>query len=194
MRTASVIINLLIFSTTAALVVQCFRREGRWDPARGRAAFRYFTVLSNALCALAALAMAVCQIRGRVSPAVLMFKYLGTASLSVTLATVLAFLGPTMGYRELLSGGNLYLHLLGPLLAIASFCFLEKDDMAFSSALAGLIPVALYGALYLYRVVFAPEGRRWDDFYGFNRGGRWPLAFAAMLAGTFGLCLLLWAL
>ena len=53
MRTASVIINLLIFSTTAALVVQCFRREGRWDPARGRAAFRYFTVLSNALCALA---------------------------------------------------------------------------------------------------------------------------------------------
>ena len=29
---------------------------------------------------------------------------------------------------------------------------------------------------------------------GFNRGGKWPLAFAAMLAGTFLICLGIMAL
>ena len=36
--------------------------------------------------------------------------------------------------------------------------------------------------LYINRVLFAPEGRRWEDFYGFNKGGKWPLSLAAMLA------------
>ena len=46
----------------------------------------------------------------------------------------------------------------------------------------------LYGLLYLNKVVSRKE---WDDFYGFNRDGKWPLSFAAMLIGTALLCLLL---
>ena len=32
------------------------------------------------------------------------------------------------------------------------------------------------------------------DFYGFNRGGRWPVAFAAMIGGAAAACVLLWVM
>ena len=66
--------------------------------------------------------------------------------------------------------------------------------MGLGTALPGLLPVALYGALYLYRVILAPADRRWEDFYGFNRGGKWPLSMGAMLLGSFLVCLGLMAL
>lgn len=193
MRIASIIVNIAIFAVTLALLIRCFYKEGRWQFRRGLKAFRFFTVLSNAFCALTALAMAVGQLGGAVSPAVLTLKYLGTVSVTVTLLTVFVFLGPTQGgYGELLRGGNLYMHLIGPLLAIASFCFLEKRQMTTAAALSGLLPVAVYGLVYLYKVIYAPEEKRWEDFYGFNRGGKWPVAFGAMIAGTAVVCLLLW--
>ena len=98
----------------------------------------------------------------------------------------------TQGYGELLRGRNLYMHLLGPVLAILSFCLWEKRPMSFAMALTGMIPVILYGALYLYKVIYAPEEERWEDFYGFNRGGKWPVAFAMMTAGTLVVCVVLW--
>ena len=105
------------------------------------------------------------------------------------------FLGPTQGgYGPLLSGDNLYMHLIGPLLAIVSFCFLEKRELTFPLALLGMIPVLLYGTVYLYKVVYAPQERRWEDFYGFNRDGRWPIAFSAMQLGTLAVCVALWLL
>lgn len=188
MRTASVIINGIIFLATAVLTVRSFYKDGQWQFRRGLKAFRFFTVLSNCFCALTALLVIVAP--GETS---LFLKYLGTASVTVTLLTVFLFLAPTQGgLGSLLAGENLYMHLIGPVLAIVSYCFLEKKDLSFATALAGVIPVALYGVLYCYKVVYAPEEKRWEDFYGFNRGGKWPVAFAAMLAGTVGVCVLLW--
>ena len=66
--------------------------------------------------------------------------------------------------------------------------------MSFSQSLWGLLPVVLYGPLYLYRILYAPEGKRWEDFYGFNKSGKWPISFAAMLAGTFLICMGIMAL
>lgn len=193
MRTASIIINAVIFLTTLIIVILYFRKDGAWQFSGGLKAFRYFTVLSNAFCAIAALAMALSQITGTVSRSVVMAKYLGTVSVTVTLLTVFLFLGPSQGgYRDLLHGDNLYMHLIGPVLAILSFCLLEKQRMPFGKALTGLLPVLLYGMVYLYKVVFAPEDRRWEDFYGFNKGGKWPMAYAAMIGGTLVICILLW--
>ena len=106
--------------------------------------------------------------------------------------TVLLFLGPTMGgYRKLLSKENLYLHLIGPLLAIISFCFCERGRMGIRTSLWGLAPVIAYGLLYLYKIRYAPEDRRWEDFYGFNRNGNLPVSFAAMVVGTVVICMIL---
>ena len=183
--------NALIFLITLLATLRFFRKDGTWAFRHGKAAFRYFTFLSNLLCALAALLM--CLAPGQTW--VWLLKYVGTVAVTVTMLTVFVFLAPALGsLRELLKGSDLFMHLITPLLALLSFCLLEKRGLSFRAALLGLIPVAAYGALYFYKVIVAPEERRWDDFYGFNRGGKWPLSVVAMLGACFALCMALMAL
>ena len=191
----SILANAAICAVTFWILIRAFRKDGRWSLSKGLPTFRYFTALSNALCALASLGVCVAQCAGGLPFAVWLWKYIGTAAVTVTLLTVLLFLGPSMGgYKPLLSGASLFLHLICPLLAIASFSFLEKRQMSFALAMTGMLPVVLYGAVYWYRVIAAPEGERWPDFYGFNKGGRWPVTFTGMMIGGFLVCVLLWVL
>ena len=190
-----VILNLAVYAVTVALVARCFRKDGKWAPGEARKAFRFFTVQSNTLCAVTCLLTAACRYAGFLPEWVWILKYAGTAAVAVTMLTVLLFLRPAAGpdwYDMLLKGpGNLFMHLLTPILALFTFCVLEKRGMTFPQCLFGLLPVALYGPLYLYKIIYAPEEKRWDDFYGFNKEGKWPASFAGMLAGTFLLCLAL---
>lgn len=193
MRIASIIINAVIFVATFAIIISHFRKDGAWDLSRGLKQFRYFTVLSNAFCAIAALMMAASQINGDVPRPVFLLKYMGTVSVTLTFMTVILFLGPTQGgYMKWLSGDFFYVHLVGPLLAMLSFCLLEKQRMTLGTAMTGLVPMLLYGAMYVYRVLLAPEDRRWEDFYGFNRDGKWPIACVAMVAGASLICVVFW--
>lgn len=182
----SAIINAVIFAVTLALTVLTFYRKGTWSAGHARKAFRFFTVQSNVFCGAAALLM--CLFPGQGWSWTL--KYVATAAVSVTMLTVFLFLGPTQGgYAALLRGSDFFMHLTTPLLAIVSFCVYERRGMDFGTALLGMLPVALYGVWYCYKVVFAPEEKRWNDFYGFNRDGKWPIAFAAMLLGAFAVCM-----
>ena len=115
-------------------------------------------------------------------------KVMGTAAVTVTMLTVLIFLGRIYGYKPLLSGSDLFMHLITPLLAIISLCVFERRGISFLASFIGVIPVALYAPLYLYNVVYAPEEKRWEDFYGFNRDGKWPVAYALMVAGVAVIC------
>jgi hypothetical protein len=186
------VINLIIFVSTLCVDIGYFRKDGQWDVKKGLSSFRFFTTLSNALSAIASLLMMICELGGSVPFPVWLLKYLGTAAVTVTLLTVFFFLGPTMegGYKALLlPANNLYVHLIGPLLAIISFCFFEKGEMSFGLSLTGILPVLAYGCLYLYKIMYEKEDKRWEDFYGFNRGGKWKISFAAMMAGTFLVCM-----
>ena len=182
----SVAVNVLL----AALVV--FASLGHAKKAPLKVVLRFFTALSNLLCALAALVVAVCRLGGELPYWAGVLKYAGTAAVTVTMLTVLFFLGPTIGYKKLLTGPDLWLHLVCPLLAIVSLLLWDKPDMPFGAVIFGTLPVVLYGAMYVYRVLYAPEARRWKDFYGFNRGGKWPISLAAMLVGAFLVSVVLW--
>lgn len=185
------ICNALIFLITILASLHFFHKDGTWAFRHGKKVFRFFTFLSNLLCALAALLM--CLAPGQ--RWVWLLKYVGTAAVTVTMLTVFVFLAPAMGsLRDLLKGSDLYMHLVTPLLALFSFCVLEKRGLGFRPALLGLIPVVAYGLVYFYQVIVAPEDRRWEDFYGFNKGGKWPLSVAAMLGGCFAVCMALMAL
>ena len=185
------LLNGTIVLITLAITLRFSREKGRWKPERLKGAFRFFTVQSNVLCALAALLMCVAPGAGWVW----LLKYVGTAAVTVTMLTVFLFLGPSLGgYRDLLRGADFFMHLVTPLLALISFCVLERRGLCFGAAMTGLIPVALYGSLYAYKILYAPPERAWEDFYGFNKNGKWYISLAAMLLGTFLICLGLWAL
>ena len=194
-----VILNLLIFLVTAVLLIRYGRKDGRWMPGRLKTAFRFFTCQSNALCAAASLLTVAAALSGEVPEWIWMMKYAGTAAVTVTMLTVFLFLAPSVGkdwMKVLLTGSaaDLFMHLLTPLAALYSFCVQEKRGITFLQALAGMLPVFLYGILYLYKIVYASPEKRWEDFYGFNRQGKWKISYSAMLAGTFLICMALMAL
>ena len=174
-------INGFVFAITAYLTIRLFKKEGVWSWKNGTWAFRYFTVLSNVFCAITCLLMFVSGGAGWAWT----LKYIGTAAVTVTLLTVFVFLGPTMGYASLLGGWDIFWHLINPVLAILSFVIWERRGMRFGFALLGMLPVILYGVVYLYQVVVIPEEKGWEDFYGFNKGGHWKVSFTAMVLGTF---------
>ena len=197
MMTADWFLNILIALITLIIVVSFFRKEGQWVPERGKFALRFFTTLSNMLCAAASLLTALAINAGGIPEWIWMLKYIGTAAVTVTMLTVLFFLAPTFGkgaLKVLLSGTDLFMHLITPLLALVSFCVFEKRGMTFCQSLWGMLPVVLYGPVYLYKILFALPEKRWDDFYGFNKQGKWPIAFAGMVLGTFLICMGIMAL
>ena len=184
----SIIFNSVIVISVCGAVAALVK----YNPVR--AVLRYFTVLSNILCASGALLMVISRLNGTVPQAVLYLKYSGTCAVAVTLLTVLFFLGPVMGYKMLLTGPDFWLHLFCPVLSIVSLLFRDKVAMGFPFVFLGVLPVALYAVLYVYKVLILPEEEGWEDFYGFNRGGRWPVSLAAMLAGSFLVSWVLWML
>ena len=197
MMTADWFLNILIALITLIIVVSFFRKEGQWVPERGKFALRFFTTLSNILCAAACLLMALAINAGGIPEWIWMLKYIGTAAVTVTMLTVLFFLAPSFGkgaLKVLLSGTDLFMHLITPLLALVSFCVFEKRGMTFCQSLWGMLPVVLYGPVYLYKILFALPEKRWDDFYGFNKQGKWPVAFTGMVIGTFLICMGIMAL
>ena len=66
--------------------------------------------------------------------------------------------------------------------------------MTFTQSLTGLLPVFLYGLLYIRKIIYAPAEKRWEDFYGFNKGGKMAVSSIVMLAGTFLVCMALMAI
>lgn len=186
----SLILNILNAVFVACCIVWGVRKADPWTRL-----FRYFTTLSNVLSMIASVIVVVCLLCGDLPFWALLLKYAGTAAVTVTMFTVLLFLGPVShDWKGLLTRAELFLHLICPLLAIVSFLAFEKTAMPAWTIAVGAAPVPVYGALYLYKVLHAPEDKRWDDFYGFNRGGKWLLSLGLMLLGGALIALALWVI
>ncbi len=166
----------------------------------GVRSLRYFTVLSNFLCGIAALIHFVFLALRKTAPSwVLRLSYAGTAAVGVTMMVVLLFLGPLYGYLAMLKGANLWFHLLIPLLAILDHILLEPGERpAFRDTFLCLIPPALYGAAYAVNIAVNGIGE-WpntNDWYLFFYWGV-PVGiviYAAILLLAWGIALTLRAL
>lgn len=198
-NTVSLFLNALNFALVLISILWFFSGAGSTGGGNmrtgGTGCFRFFTNDSNILCALVSLAMIPFNIRSirtgkpSIPRSMTILKYIGTAAVTLTMAVVVVFLGPTQGYGKMYSDVCLELHLICPLLAIISFCFFERtNSLTRRDALFALLPTFLYGTTYLILVVFAGK---WPDFYGFNIGGYWPVAYIALHLFTFLLALLL---
>ncbi|MBO4678005.1 MAG: Pr6Pr family membrane protein [Oscillospiraceae bacterium] len=159
----------------------------------GVRSLRYFTVLSNFLCGIAAL-IHFCFLAVRKSAPrwVLRLSYMGAAAVGVTLMVIMLFLGPLYGYREMLKGANLWFHLLIPLLAILDHILLEPGERpSFRDTFLCLIPVVLYGAGYVANLLINGVGE-WPDTNDWYLFTIWGTPVAACIA--MGILLLAWGI
>lgn len=201
----SVAANTIVFVVTIGIVVGYFTNKNEEGHAVGTRSLRYYTTLSNVFSALVCGAFLFVELKNCTLCGVpfphwlIVLKYISTATVTCTMLTVLFFLGPTQGYGVMLGGTSLFTHLIGPLLAILSFMLLEDfDSISIKEAALGLIPTIIYSAVYLSQVIIFQEKDRegkvikgWEDFYGFNRGGRWYVSLVVMNVLFFGLLLVL---
>lgn len=184
------ICNAMILILTTILVIQSVMNGARDKEITAGHTFRYFTTDSNILCAISALLVLPYNLRAMETGAALelpmwltLVKYTGCVVVMVTFLTVMLFLGPTKGYKEMLSDSSLYMHLVGPLLALFSFCLWEgKTALLPVQALVPVILVLIYGIVYFSLVIVS---KKWEDFYGFNRDGKWWISVLGMLVAAF---------
>jgi len=146
------------------------------------------------LLGVASLVYAVCLARfmrtgARVPHWAYLLKFAGTVATTVTLMTVLLFLGPTLGYPLMFVGGNLWLHLIIPVAGIVEFVFFDVQySLSFKETLVGVVPTLLYGIFYCGNILIngVGQGRTSNDWYGFAMWGVqfMPVVLAVMLLAT----------
>lgn len=199
--TAALIMDLVNSIAVILCVIRSLLRARKENPSPDkRSTFCFFTTDSNLLCAASCMAAVPSLIRGLREGTILLphwlvlFRYAGTVAVTVTFLTVMFFLGPTQGYRKLLSGHGFWLHLACPLLGILSLVLFEKTSpVRLAETLWGFLPTFLYSIVYLYNVILR-KPPRWQDFYGYNRNGKWYLSIIGMYVGTMVLCFALMVL
>jgi hypothetical protein len=177
----SLILNFIIiaFGIIGTYMMFTFKGEGSGLTASGIQNFKFFTVLSNELCALIAIAYVVFYFMKKSFPVVL--KLMAAAAVGLTFIVIAAFLAPMYPDLNLYEGGNLWFHLILPLTAMGEFIILEVPDgkipfrYTFYSAAFALI----YGLCYLVNILINGIGVWPDtnDWYGFLNWG-YPIGFA----------------
>ena len=144
--------------------------------------FKFYTVDSNILMAIASLIFVIYEIRldkgsiKEIPTVIYNIKFLGVAAITLTFVVTLFFLAPLYGFYAMYNNNNLFFHLIVPVLSIISFIFVEKYDVKYKYAFIGVIPMALYSIFYTTNILtHLVDGKPTYqyDFYGFLFGNVW---------------------
>lgn len=195
--------NLFIAAGTLFAFYLMYFRSGGLLQAKGIAAFKYFTVQSNAFGGIMAVVWLILAASGRdgrqegkeIPRAVTVLKFTAAVCLGLTFVTVMVFLGPLYGYIAMLRNANLFFHLLIPLAAMAEFALLNERDVSVRHCFVAMLPMLAYALGYLtYNLIMGRGENPFQyDWYGFLLWG-WGVGvviFAVIGFLTFGIAALL---
>lgn len=178
------VINILIFVFTVFSIITTvlgihYMGEVTVLAEKNFTSFRYFTNESNIFAALVALAYLIYKSTSagkksqKLPVAFYILKLAATTGVAFTMFITLFYLAPRSknGYFSLFMNGNLFMHLLTPLLCIISFIFFESTEKKpFKFSFAGIIPMALYASVYTPNVLLHLDNGKVNpdyDWYGF---------------------------
>lgn len=195
----SLIMNSILIVLEMIVIICAFTVPNFSGETQGFKAFRFFTIDSNTLCGIAAIFLVIYDtfiLKGKRSSLpkyVSVFKFVVTVMITITFLTVICWLAPVQGFGRMYGGISCVTHLIAPLLTMSSFFFFEykkSETSLFLESLFALIPVLIYGAVYLVMVVaIGQDNGGWEDFYNFNTGGFWYLALIIMLVASYAFSL-----
>ncbi|MCR5612037.1 MAG: hypothetical protein K6F68_09465 [Clostridiales bacterium] len=191
----SLVSNALIFVLTAYSVISFYVKGGDANmKVRNEKCFEYFTVDSNILAAITSAVMIVFNIMsfskgGFAAPMwALVFKLVGATAVGLTFLVVVTMLAPfaEKGFFSLFEGSSFFMHFLTPVLAMLSFVLFEGGmRIGFINILFALIPTIIYAVVYFIMVLIVGEEKGgWNDFYGFNKGGKWYITAPVIIGMT----------
>ena len=150
------------------------------------------TIFAGLISGLTAVCLLVTGMQASLPMWVALLKYSAAVSVCLTFCVVMVFLGPRMGYKPLFTEEQLFLHAVGPLLAVFSFLSSPFIPQIKSSAtFIAVIPTLLYGIFYAANILKngIGEGEKTNDWYGFAVGDvkSIPVVFAIIMTVTWGL-------
>ena len=195
--------NIYLVISTLVIMLRNMMSAGPADSSifgfHGTENLIFYTVDSNILMSLCALGMIIFLLRNRETiPGWFHIVFMAAAvSVGVTFVTVAFFLAPGQamagrGYFSLFRNNNLFFHLINPLVGCIDFIFLiPHRKYSIPECLYGVIPTAVYAAVYTIMVVFT---KTWMDIYNFTFGGHFELAPIPLITFplmSFGIAVLL---
>ena len=184
---------LVVLTTIGSWMRMYLTGGGSLLSSRGLMSLKYYTTLSNIFAGIAAVIMIVVLARtksGKVPVWAALTKFASAVTVSVTFLVTLFFLAPTMGIGGLYKGELMFMHAVGPVLAVVSF-FMNRDlpEMKTSSALWATLPTILYGGVYSANIMLngVGSGMNTNDWYGFAAAGvhTVPFVYALMVLLTY---------
>ncbi len=181
-QTAEMIFNTVIVILTAigiVLMVTGKSEEGALQSS-GIENFKFYTVLSNVFCGLVALICLVLLVAKKNADKMAAFKLAAVCGVAITFAVVAFMFGPLYGYPQFYKRGNLFFHLLEPLVAIVEFILIRRKKIPFKYTVIAAVPTLLYGIGYMSNILINGIGGPWpdtNDFYAFLSWG-WPVGIA----------------
>ena len=105
---------------------------------------------------------------------------MASSAVMLTFMIIACFLGPLYPDLNMYEGGNLFFHLIVPILGMIDFTVLEsKGEVPFKYTFISALTSLIYGNLYLANVMINGKGEWPDtnDWYGFLNWG-YPIGIA----------------
>ncbi|MBQ3783535.1 MAG: hypothetical protein II838_08855 [Lachnospiraceae bacterium] len=175
MKKITAILNILLIISVAIGVLYMFSGGGNDAvfATSGIYNLKYFTVQSNCLCGIIAIVYLACNLMHKKIS--LLWKYIGATEVGLTFMVIACFLQPMYPTLDMYAEGNLWFHLICPLIAMAELVLLtiDKKKMPIKWSMITMIPVFIYGTIYLLNVQINGIGKwpKSNDFYGFLNWG-----------------------
>lgn len=187
-------ICIVIFTGIGTYLMWSNTDSGAGLMASGFANLKYFTVLSNLFCgAVALIRLIFFALSAKFS---VLSKLMAASATGLTFLIIAAFLQPLYPELNLYERGNLYFHLIVPLLAMAEFLIIKtREKIPFKYTLYSAALALAYGTYYLVNILINGIGEWPDtnDWYGFLNWG-FPIGiaiFAFVVLMDFGIACLL---
>ena len=186
------IVNIcLIIMVAGAWVVMMLFGKGTLSQ-NGLGNMKYFTILSNFLEAAASAAwLADTHRNGIAGNCSERLKYVAAASVGLTFATVMVFLGPLYGYAAMFTGANLFFHMIVPVSAIAEIVLLSDQTYTVRDNNLAVIPPLIYGAVYLINIALNGIGE-WPDTNDWYQFLAWGYPVGILIFAV--ICLVTWSI
>lgn len=181
-NTAELILNAVIVVLTVIGII--FMLTGRPEESAlqssGIENFKFYTVLTNVFCGLVAAIYLGMMLLKKNTEKLAVFKLAAVCGVAITFAVVAFMFGPLYGYPQFYKRGNLFFHLLEPLVAIVEFILIRRKKIPFKYTVIAAVPTLLYGTGYMLNILINGIGGPWpdtNDFYAFLSWG-WPAGIA----------------